>query len=84
MPNGVHVSGFSREMLDTETPRFARIVMISQTLLGWLQALVVLGTLGLLWRLRAALRAGVEARQGRARPKPVSGAAPAAVLDREL
>lgn len=73
MPNGVHVSGFNREMLDTETLRFARVVMISQTLLGWLQALVVLGALGLLWGSRAALQAGVQARLERARsPKPAS------------
>jgi hypothetical protein len=70
MPRGVHHTHFSRELLDTEKPRAARVVMVSQTLLGWLQALIVLVALLLVWRVRATLLAGWRSRLAALRPPP--------------
>ena len=49
---------FRRALLDTATPRFVRVVMISQALLAWLQLVVVVAALALAFRTRSALLAG--------------------------
>jgi hypothetical protein len=72
MPNGVRVTGFERELLETDTPRAAHVVMISQTLLGWLQGLVVLIALALVWRARGELGHGWKARREAARVPPTA------------
>jgi hypothetical protein len=66
LPHGAHQTRFTRELLDTDTPRVARVVALSSTLLGWLQALVVLGALGLLWRCRTPILDGWRERVRRA------------------
>jgi hypothetical protein len=75
MPPGVRATSFSRELLDTETPRAARVAMVSGTFLAWLQALVVVAALLLLWRERTLLVAEMKARLAAARSEETEGGA---------
>lgn len=58
LPEGVARSVFTREMLETRTPRSARVWMVSRTALGWLQGLLVLAAAGGLAVAARPLRAG--------------------------
>jgi hypothetical protein len=58
IPVGADRDEFSREMLDTQTPRFVRVWAVSHTLLGWLQTLLVLAGLAAIARERRAILAG--------------------------
>jgi hypothetical protein len=73
LPEGVHRTVFSREMLDTQTPRAARVWMVSRTALGWLQALLVLGALAAVAWARRELLAGWRARWAQARHPAAAG-----------
>jgi hypothetical protein len=73
LPDGVHRTVFSREMLETTAPRVARVWMVSRTALGWLQGLAVLAALGLLGAARRELREGWRARWAQARGPEAAG-----------
>jgi hypothetical protein len=70
LPEGVHRSVFSREMLETQTPRVARVWMVSRTALGWMQALLVLAAVAGVVVARRELAEGWRARWEKAR-RPV-------------
>jgi hypothetical protein len=73
IPEGVRQTEFVRALLDTETPRVVRVVAISRTLLGWLQALLVLAALALLARTLPALRAAWRTRVAALRAAAATG-----------
>jgi hypothetical protein len=58
MPYGERRTDFSREMLTTDPARSVRVLMVSQALLWWTQALVVIAGVVLIWRARRELKAG--------------------------
>ena len=73
LPDGVHRTVFSREMLETQTPRLARVWMVSRTALGWLQALLVVAALAGLASARRQLVEGWRACWLRARHPVLEG-----------
>jgi hypothetical protein len=42
-------------LLDTSTPRTLRVLMMSQTFLGWLQTFILIIAAAMVWRTRRAL-----------------------------
>ncbi|MBN2369970.1 MAG: hypothetical protein JXO72_05735 [Vicinamibacteria bacterium] len=62
IPGGVNQASFSREMLDTQKPRFVRIWAVSHAFLGWLQMLFVLSGAIAIFRVRRGALAGWRAR----------------------
>jgi hypothetical protein len=58
IPGGVERASFSREMLDTQKPRFVHVWAVSRTLLGWLQTLLVLAGAVAVFRERHDILAG--------------------------
>ena len=58
LPQGTARSVFTREMLETQTPRVARVWMVSRTVLGWLQGLLVLAAVSGLAAGAREIRAG--------------------------
>ncbi len=64
MPAGASRTYFRREMMATETPRSARVVMVSSTLLAWLQSLLVVVGLVAVWTVRREVIVGWAALGG--------------------
>ncbi|HEX6737962.1 MAG TPA: hypothetical protein VF310_06825 [Vicinamibacteria bacterium] len=73
LPEGVHRTVFSREMLETRTPRAAHVWMVSRTALGWLQGVVVLLAAAALAAARRELGEGWRARWADARQPAAAG-----------
>lgn len=74
LPDGVQTGSFSEQMLAPERPQTITLILISMTILTWLSAALTIIALWLLWRERAAIKAGLRARMAEAKPEPVVAA----------
>lgn len=70
LPRGDHHTSFGTELLRIDRPQHIRIVMLSATLLWWLDAALVVAAMALLWRERAPLLAAFRARLDTVVPEP--------------